>query len=444
MKKACCFVVVSKKLEFLARFAYSKLLRILSYCFRFYDRLYRKCETVRNNKIKNEILCKRLNDELHSEPLHEGRLRTTEINKTEKRLIKSIQNTHFHEELRHISRNVSSDKGRFSHLSLFVDRDGLLRVGGRLKRANIDYDQRHPILLPGRNMITDKIIRQIHENNYHTGIQTTLNLFRQNFWVTDGRNQVRKIVRDCIKCFRFNAKTIDYLIGDLPAPRVQANRPFSHVGIDFCGPFYIKEKKFRIRNRIKTYVCVFICISIKAVHLEVVSDLTTQRFIDALKRFFSRRGFSSHIYSDNGSNFVGANNQLNELYDLLKTETHKDKINQFALENRITWHFNPPLGPSFGGLWESTVKIFKHHLKQVVGDLLVTYEEFITFVTGIEAILNSRPISPMSSDPNDLLALTPAHYFIGEPMRMLPENDLLDIPANKLSTWEHLDGSNPN
>ncbi|XP_018318380.1 uncharacterized protein [Mycetomoellerius zeteki] len=227
-------------------------------------------------------------------------------------------------------------------------------------------------------------------------------------------------------------------MGNLPIARVSEAIPFSNTGVDFCGPFYIKERKFRNRTRIKVYVCIFVCMSIKAVHLEVVTDLSSDGFLAALRRFAARRGFPEQIYSDNGTNFVGANNQLKEMYVLFNSEAHKERINSFASDHRITWHFIPPAAPHFGGLWESTVKLFKHHFRRVIGDSLFTHEELNTFTAEVEGILNSRPIIPLSSDPNDTSALTPAHYLIGKPLTALPEGNLTCVPANRLSTWQHI------
>jgi len=225
---------------------------------------------------------------------------------------------------------------------------------------------------------------------------------------------------------------------NLPAVRVRATIPFAHTGVNFCGPFFIKEKKFRIRGRVKVYVCIFVCLSVKVLHLEIVSDLTSEGFIAALRRFASRRGLPEHIYSDNGSNFVGANNKLKELYILLNSKHHKAFVNKFAVEHRITWHFIPPVAPHFGGLWESSVKLFKHHFKRVVGESLFTFEELNTFVVEVEGILNSRPITSISSDPNDLLVLSPAHCLIGKALTSLPESDLSSVPDSRLSTWQHI------
>lgn len=178
--------------------------------------------------------------------------------------------------------------------------------------------------------------------------------------------------------------------------------------------------------------------TIKAIHLEVVSDLSTDGFIAALRRFIARCGIPEHIYSDNGSNFVGANNKLKETYALFNSEKHKEIIDNFSNERRITWHFIPPFAPHFGGLWESSVKLFKHHFKQVIGDTLFTFEELNTFTTEVEDILNSRPITTISSDPNDLMVLSPAHYLIGKPITSLPETDLSSVPVNRMSTWQHI------
>ncbi|XP_014477861.1 PREDICTED: uncharacterized protein LOC106746138 [Dinoponera quadriceps] len=151
-------------------------------------------------------------------------------------------------------------------------------------------------------------------------------------------------------------------MGNLPAVRVCEATPFANTGIDFCGPFHIKEKKHRIRGRIKVY-CVFVCMLIKAIHFEVVSDLSSDDFFAALRRFVGRRALPTNIYSGNDTNFVEINNQLKELYVLLNSDKHHVLIRRFASERRINWHFISPAAPHFGGLWEFTVKLFKHNFK---------------------------------------------------------------------------------
>ncbi|XP_044014015.1 uncharacterized protein LOC122856410 [Aphidius gifuensis] len=226
-------------------------------------------------------------------------------------------------------------------------------------------------------------------------------------------------------------------MGNLPKARVNEAIPFTIVGVDFCGPFLVKEKKERNRIKVKIYVAVFVCLVIKAVHLEMVSDLTTDCFIAALKRFVARRGYPTDIYSDNGLNFQGANNELIKLQDQLKSNDAQNKLQEFFNTKKIQWHFTPPLSPHFGGLWEAAVKSFKHHFKRVIKpDILLSQEEFNTLIIEIEAILNSRPLTPISTDPNDFMVLSPGHFLIGHALTTIRDHDYNNIPMNRLSRWQ--------
>jgi len=172
--------------------------------------------------------------------------------------LKIVQAARFPNEIKILLGKGSTIKSKIVNLSPFLDDQGLIRVGGRLQRSDVTFSRKHPILLPSRHRLTDCIIRETHEKHHHAGIQTTLYILRQKFWLTDGRNQVRKVVHSCIRCFRFNANSVEYKMGNLPPARLRETIPFSNTGIDFCGPFYIKEKKHRNRTRMKIYVCIFV------------------------------------------------------------------------------------------------------------------------------------------------------------------------------------------
>lgn len=226
-------------------------------------------------------------------------------------------------------------------------------------------------------------------------------------------------------------------MGDLPRSRVTPARPFLHTGIDYAGPFSVKVYNLRSMRFVKVYFCTFICLVTKAVHLEVVTDLTTEAFIATLSRFVSRRGLCSDLYSDCGTNFVGADAALRKIVKTsLFSKASQQQIQHFTAPKGITFHFNPPAAPHQGGLWESCVKSVKHHLRRVMGDTVLTLMQFITLITRIEAMLNSRPLTPLSNDPSDLTALTPGHFLIGAPLVTIPETDFSDAPTNRLKHWQ--------
>ncbi|XP_076384620.1 uncharacterized protein LOC117224036 [Megalopta genalis] len=367
-----------------------------------------------------------------------GSLTVSELSQSRVTILRMLQEIYFKTEILALRRQ--SDPylhGKLAKLNPFLDQDGLLRVGGRLKNSTLTYSQKHPILLP-KSHITTCIIMNEHKNLLHAGAQTTLYSLRRTYWPIDGRSLVWRTIHGCVRCRRASPPSVEYIMGNLPIARVTESRPFTNVGIDYCGPFFIKEKQHRNRGRVKVYVAVFVCLAIKAIHLELVSDLTSEAFIGALRRFIARRGFCVNLYSDNGTNFKGANNELRELRELLRSDDHLKKINTFLIERAINWHFIPPQAPHFGGLWEAAVKSFKYHLKRVVGPELLTFEGLNTLIIDVEAILNSRPLTPLSSDPSELLALTPGHFLIGDALTSLRDRDLQGTPANRLSAWQRV------
>lgn len=412
-RKGEMFVSDIEKTLFKQTNSFAKILRIIAYCQRFVDIKIRKME---------------LN----------GILSPDELNRAMNCVIKIIQRGTFFKEIKTLEKEGRIE-GRLSSLNPFIDSDGILRVGGRLDKSNLTYNQKHPMLLPKDHDITEMIVREQHVKLMHAGSQSTVNAIRNNFWIVDIKNKVKKVINKCVICRRAKPKFPTYVMSELPKNRVVFERAFKHTGVDFCGPFFIKEKKHRNRTKVKIYVAVFVCFSTKAVHIEIVSDLTTEAFLASLKRFFSRRGLSSDLYSDNATNFRGTKREIDEIYKFLNDKKNINEITgELANQGRINWHFIPPRSPHFGGLWEAAVKSFKHHFKRVIGETLLTYEQFTTFATEVEGILNSRPLTTISSDPNDFIALTPGHFLIGDSLTNVPEHNLLDLQINKLSSWQQI------
>lgn len=228
-------------------------------------------------------------------------------------------------------------------------------------------------------------------------------------------------------------------MADLPSERVSQAKVFLSTGVDFTGAFYITLGRRRGIKSQKAYVCLFICLATKAVHLELASELSTDCFLAAFKRFLSRRGNCATLFSDCGTNFVGAQSKLNEIYKLTQSQEYKDAMQRELNNHKIDWKFNPPATPHFGGIWESNIKSVKSHLAKVIGSQILTYEEFSTVLTQIEALLNSRPLCCLSNDPHDPVALTPAHFLYGSPLNSLPAEDLSTEPLSRLNRYKLLD-----
>ncbi|GBM98976.1 hypothetical protein AVEN_182628-1 [Araneus ventricosus] len=349
------------------------------------------------------------------ESKRKGPLTSEELSKAEHYLIKQCQFKVFSTEVTAMmSGDNISNKSKILNLSAFLDNKGVMRVGGRLENSQLPYSGKHPIILPSKGKLTEMIVKYYHEKYFHLGPQHLLFQIRQKYCPIHGRNVCRKIVHNCVVCFKVKPKEYSQKMGNLPKERIIPDKVFSSTGIDLCGPFLIKNKYQRKGPEIKVFVCIFICLVTKATHLEIISDLTSQSLIATLKRFISRRGKCHKIFSDNGSNMVGANRALRDLNKLVRDRN--ESLYAFFAEENIEWSFIPPRSPNWEGLREANIKAIKYHFKRVAGNSKFSYEELLTLTTQIEAILNSRPLTPFSADVDDLEILTPAHFLIGRPI----------------------------
>lgn len=309
-------------------------------------------------------------------------------------------------------------------------RNGLIVVGGRLENATISEVQKRPIVLPADHRVTRLIFEQRHRVLLHGGPLALLADVRRQYWPLRGRLIARSVVRRCVDCVRAKPTFQIPLMAPLPKERVRCSRPFTNTGVDFAGPVIIRSG-IRGHPRKKVWIAIFVCFSTKAAHIEAVEELTSTAFIAALRRFSARRGKPATIWSDNGTNFVGAQREL-----IAYTKNIEVKL----ANEGIDWRFNPPASPHFGGLWESCVKSAKHHLIRVMKQALLTLSELQTLLCQIEACLNSRPLTPLSSEPSDLEPLTPAHFLIGGPITLPPEQDLMQEKLGGLHRWKLVQG----
>jgi len=375
--------------------------------------------------------CLRVADKARKRPVVSGPITWQEYERSLFKVVLYTQGSYYPELYNQLKNSNSViTPSSLAQLAPFVDVNGIIRVGGRLQHSGLKTDAKHPILLPKLSHLAKLIIHHYHHNTLHGGTRLIASLIQRRFWIVSIRAAIRQVTFKCVICTKYRAAAPQPMMADLPSVRVQQYRSFTNVGMDYGGPFTIKESRRRNARTHKAYLALFVCLATKAVHLEIVTDLSTEAFLASLDRFVARRGIPSQICSDCGTNYVGAARQLKSLF--------QDAATQEALHARVPcqWIFNPPAAPHFGGIWEAAIKSTKSHLKKVVGIQVYTLEELMTLITRVEGVLNSRPLVATSSDPNDLSVLTPGHFLIGQPIMAIPEQDIIDIPQNRLKRWQ--------
>ena len=368
---------------------------------------------------------------------NKSNLSTSELQTAEDYWIKLIQLAHFESDMITLQRKGTlPPSSSLLPLQPFIDSSRLLRVGGRRQLSQTSYQSQHPIILHGKHPLTHMIIHAEHLRLLHAGPTLLTASLSRRYHVVGGRKVIRSVARKCLTCRRYTARPKPQTLGQLPIERVTPGPVFDKVGVDYAGPVMIKYGYVRKPTVVKAYICVFVSLSVKAVHLELVTDLTSEAFIACLKRFIARRGLPSLIWSDNGTNFVGAKRELKELYQFLQTQATQESINHYLSDQKITWKFIPQHAPHFGGIWEAAVKSMKVHLRRILGEVKLTYEELSTLLAQIEASLNSRPLAPLANDDDGIEALTPGHFLIGRPLQALPDVSSTDVKSiSLLKRW---------
>ena len=304
-------------------------------------------------------------------------------------------------------------------LQPFKDEEGVFRVGGRLKRSCLLEELKHPIILPKGHPLSRMILRLCHIKTAHSGRGLTINEVRTSgYWIIGISTLARSFITSCVLCRRFRGKQMQQKMADLPEDRLQPAPPFTYAAVDMFGPFVIKVR----RTYVKMYVGLFTCLSSRAVHMESTASMETDAFILMLRRVIARRGNIRTMRSDNGTNFVGADNELTKA---LKELDH-ERINEFMQANGgewLQWKRNPPKASHMGGVWERQIR----SVRSILSSLLYTHgeslndESFRTLLAEVEAILNSRPLTVENlNDPNSPLPLSPANLLTMKSKIIMP------------------------
>lgn len=301
-------------------------------------------------------------------------------------------------------------------LDPFFDEDSkAYRVGGRLSRAPLSLDNRHPYLLPKNSHISLLFVRDRHAHALHGGYLRTAIEVRKRFWIIGDVNISRRVVRSCIICRRHRGIPVQQKMADLPEFRVSpCSPPFKTTIVDYLGPVSVKLNR---NTTTKGYCAVFTCAVTRAVHLTLVQDLSTQAFLQALERFVSIRGAPAMLISDNATCFRGADNTINEL----NLKLDQPQIREHCLRYKVQWKFGPPAGPHHQGAVERMVQEVKRAMRHLVKADRLSFAEWETVFCQISGLINSRPLTAMSSSPLDHPPLTPNHFLIGRGDLTCPE-----------------------
>ena len=392
-------IVADNLLEKLAQrvSTWPRLVRCIGQCYRFIRLCRRRVAAKKNASVSSPEA---------SLDQDATRLSAEDLADAEASVWKMVQAKAFQSEYEHLSATKPRPvpkKSRISKLTPYLKED-LLRAGGRLARAGLDYDATHPILLPKESDVVLMYARWRHSKLGHCGVDHLHSDLRNKFWIIKGRSLARSVTVTCTKCRRLNPRPITQIMADLPKDRVCSGEPpFTNVGTDCFGPFIVRKG----RTDHKRYGLVITCLASRSVHIEVLETMETDSFINGLRRFIARRGPVKSIRSDNGSNFVGAEREL--LVELQKLDAAK-MTDELASQG-ISWKFNPPYASHFGRVWERMIRSIRRIFRGLLNQQRLTDEVLVTLMCEVESILNSRPLTTISDDPRDLRPLTPAHLL---------------------------------
>ena len=292
----------------------------------------------------------------------------------------------------------------------------LLTVQGRLDASGLPESLRRPVILPQQHRVTELIIAAEDVRCHHEfGVNYLWANLAEKYWIVHAKSAIKNVRRNCNACRRRWNQPATQLMGQLPAPRIDGSQvAFNNVGVDYAGPF--ETRQGRGKTRAKRYLCVFSCLETRACHLELANDMSADGFLQCFSRFQKRRGTPSSVVSDNGTNFVAADRELREAVQKLRD----GKIAASMATQTIEWRFNPPHAPHHGGVFESIVKTAKRAIHAVLKNASCTDQELSTAIVEAEHLLNSRPLSALSTDSNDLTPLTPYHFLIGRSVIATP------------------------
>lgn len=387
-------------------------------CFSNYNRLNRCI-----------AYCLRFGQPIQGKLRRTGEFTVTELKNAEKALCAISQNDTYGEELDALKqeRQVPRSSSIFN-LTPYLDQDGLIRINGRIEAAQLEYDVKNPIILAREHPLTKLIIAHYHRLGKHQNNDAIVCEIRQRFWIPHLRAMVRKSKKDCMHCRHQAARPTPALMGQLPIDRLTPNiRPFTYTGLDYFGPINVAVG----RRREKRWVALFTCLTVRAIHLELAQDLTTDSCIVCIRNFVNIRGVPQKIRSDNGTNFVGAQKVIRDAISTLDNE----KIQSECAKRGIEWAFNCPANPEAGGCWERMVRSVKRVLAVTLHEVAPQVETLRSLLIEAANLVNSRPLTHVPVESSESEPLTPNHFLIGTSNATLVSTDAEGSPHCLRKQW---------
>ncbi|XP_054763530.2 uncharacterized protein LOC129270153 [Lytechinus pictus] len=371
-----------------------------------------------------------------------ARITLKEMEVAESMILKFVQKDNFAQEIRCLERKESAvgenrrgssgirKTSRIYKLDPVIN-EGLLRVGGRLHRSSMPDSAKHQVIIPKNEHVSNLILENLHNMSGHMGRNYILSSLHRKYWMPSADAAIRKMISRCISCRRHRAKIMEQKMANLPSDRVKPDEPpFTSVGIDYFGPLEVK----RGRSVVKTYGVMFTCLVSRAVHIEKAESLNTDSCIAAIRKFIARRGTVNHMRSDNGTNLIGAQRELKREID----NWNQVQISDTLLQRNIQWTFNPPGGSHHGGVWERQIRTVRQLLFNLVRQQRLDDEGLHTFLCEAEGIINGRPLTKASNDPNDLEALTPNHLILMKSQPVLPPTLTRETDTYARRRWKQV------
>lgn len=325
-----------------------------------------------------------------------------DLEAAESAIVRLVQQTEFKEELSVLSKGRLVPKtSPLAKLSPFIEeKSGLIRVGTRLLRTDAPYEFRYPVILPKKNHVTHLLTHAAHLKVCHQGPNAVLTELRNRYWVIAAKPEVNRVIKKCIPCRRYNQRLGQQIMASLPEDRLSRDKPVFHAtSVDLFGHFLVK----RGRSQVKRWVALFTCMASRAVHLEIVHSLDMDSFIQALRRFIARRGSISILQSDNATNFRGSSREIAEALESWNNSGIERRLQQQG----ITWKFLPSRASHMGGCHERLIRSARACLRHTIEEQTLCDETLCTLVAECENVLNNRPLTEFSNDPNDLAPLRP-------------------------------------